>query len=314
MKAIDNTAKLFLIPENVSDLNLVILSISARKFTLAVCGETIYELKEIGPASHFDKHPELKLPSGEPVKSCIIESFDYNLGSVLSNPLLISLTEFDISYPMIVWMSTQSELRPLRYHSAQDILDGFSVCLADAHQKHLIKSNVFSSLNSFCEQIEENGGSFYKLSPAKLYSHLEKRIQKLITVISENPDYAFSSQVVESISSVSGLVPKEIMELQIINYSINFLFGSFLNLELMQSYLDYKKYDFLPLHAFIADKERQERARTVAEENIGLAGSKSKLKENQSERKSAKISQSRKKLVKKVAVGEGVLDSFFKRQ
>lgn len=311
MLDIDKTSKVIILPEHV--LSLKILRIKNESFSrnLATSGSDIYELREVGKSSQFDSRCEPRLPSGDAVKSMVLESVNSgDLGAVIQNPNMIYCTKFNIAYLCLRWMGARDSYS-FRYHTFDDLLDDFVSWLQVSLAQELPSEAIKVGIESICDFIQENEETFYKFAPQKAHRFLVLKILLLKDTIAANPDFAINLHIRSKLSTSTEQPPEEIIDLHIHRYSIDFVFGSYLTDDMKKSFLEIYETSFSKLDHYLAELARSQAARAAVDNNLSSFVASAK-KEKATEAKLSK--KARKPTGKKVAVGKGALDSFFSKQ
>lgn len=312
MLTVDETTKVLLLPENIERLEVISVALGNVQKSLAISEGLVYELREIGPSSEFDLRGEPRLPSGEPVRSLILESNEEaSTGAVLSNPNFITLTRFDFVFPFLQWMSSHLDIYMTRFHTSEDITEGFSNSMGSHHLSEILEPIVQNCIDRTCDAVKENGENFYKVSLMKVCQLLATKIDSLKNLVILNPNYAISKKIKETLSDSHGDIPELVFQQQVSRYSTDFVFGSFLSNKLKEKYITEHGEDYSELEAFLKNQESKQKSAAIAEQNLASIAMKSKVDSDKS--KTAKAPKPLKKKHMKVAVGKGALDHFFKK-
>lgn len=303
-------SKVFLVPRDIKNYEVISVTIRNSPKTLVLAHENIYEVREVGPASSFDSRPDPKFPSGEPVKSFIFEDVNGKHGYIKQNASILSLTKYDLLFPVLCSLSMDTEELG-RYKSKEDLLDEVISDLGSQSSHNTMQKHIFSSFEKICEIISENGEEFYRVNISKVVTLLDVKIQNLKNLLLKNKTFALSANIEESLGGVETEPSVEVLELQTLRYSIDYIFDSYLTPKHKLIYCEHIMVDFTSLDKFILDRERQQKARAVVEQNsLAAAGSKNNTGKQTKQTKQ----MMKKKAPVKVAVGKGALDSFFARK
>lgn len=317
MLEISTTTKIIIAPDQIGTYELIQLTFNERRILLAVTADQLYELNDVGAASKFGNRQEPRLKDGKCVKSLIFESNDpYTKGFVLSSPNFVTLTKFDIMYSVLNWMSCEKgESR--RYQPAADIIDEFGNILEDKSVAASLSPFIEKALTQICETIVEGDQFFFRLDRTKAFSLLRERISSLKTVLLENNSFSLLALVQESLTDSPEKFSQDILDLQMTKFSIDLIFESYLTTELKRNFIESAAYDFTPLSLFITASDNHKRALAIVDANHAANGTRLEQRKGQVKRNSAAIDKKAngkgKRAAQKVAVGKGVLDSFFKR-
>lgn len=304
---VDERTKLILLPKGYSSFDILTLPFGDLKKNVLATDDQLYEIREIHGSSEHDVRPEPELPLGGAVKSIIIERRDSLQGAVVKSPNLLTTNPFNIAYYALNLMYKQKEVFTSRFHTLEDILDNLTIL--SSH--NTLISKIEQSMDILCTSIEENKDHFYKLSLDKSFDYLSTKITSLKNFLIDTPDLILTGHIKSSLY-LAGVEPTtEIVNLQILKYSMDMIFGSYLSEQMKEDYLKHAKYDFSLLDEFVKRQESKNRALAAIEENMGSVVLSTKQAKNNS--KISKTVKSSKKPAKKVAIGKGALDSFFKR-
>lgn len=300
-------SKVFLLPKDHKEYEFVNVTIAGNPKTLVVSGDSVFEVREVGPSSSFDPRPEPKFPSGEPCKSIIFEAQDSNPGSVRQNANLTCLTKYDILFLVLCSLKGYVLAPSERYKTQEDLLDEVTDSI-NARVNNVIQKHIVDSFEKICEGMEENGDTYYKLQTTKVLQVLELKVSALTDLLLTSKSFALLALIEETLGGVELLPSLDILRLQTLKFSVDYIFDSYLTEDLKELYYSKMDFDFSILETFLAERQKQQRARAVVEEN-SAAVSKSKTTP-----KSDKNVKTTKKKAVKVAVGKGALDSFFGRK
>lgn len=312
MVEIDDTTRVLVVPDGVLELALLRIDNGVIKKTIAIAGDQVYEIREMGPPSQYDSRPEPCLPSGGPVKSIILESVESgDQGAVLKNPNVLNCTRFNLIYPTLAWMGVKRDVYASRYHAFDELVDEFANWLQVLPQV-LPRGAMNSCVESICDSIVENSELYYKLSSTKMQAFLASKVEALKTKLLANPHFSLTTLIHESLAlDGSTQATDEILQLQCHKFSVDFIFGSYLNETLKSEFLQNSGVDYSKLDEFMRNQDLALKARKVVENNrASVANSTNKQKANES----SNSKKTKKQPAKKVAIGKGALDSFFKQK
>lgn len=302
---VDHSARIVLLPESVSSLQILPLIYGGFARSVLIADNELYELREIHGPSTYDAHPEPTLPSGEAVKSILIEGLNDPHGAVVGSPSVLNSTPFNIIYYLLWSMSEKQENYTSRFHALDDILDDCNLPSYEA----VVRQKAKESLSPICDVITENGEDFYRFCPLKAFDYLEVKVRALQKLILESPGYAILGLIKAKGALLGENAPLEIQELQTLNYSIDLIFGSYLSEALKKQFLQDRGIDFSELTIYLKQQENKKKELAVIEDNMEAVVLATKLANSSLKSRNKTV----KKLSKKVAVGKGALDSFFKR-
>lgn len=303
---LDETSKVIILPKDQKSFEILHLPWGETEKSILVTETSIYELREVTGFSSYETHPEPKLPSGGAVKSIIIESDSQ--GFVLRSPNVIACSKFNLIYFVLRLMYARVDLYSARFQTFDDILDSFK----GSNWVDQLRGRLEEPFRTICESILENGDEFFKLSMPKVLNFLAEKVEQVSSLLLKSPEFALARKVRSTLHSSLETPPAEIVELQTLRYSVDLVFGSYLNDKLKKEYMDAKNVDFSKLTDFLHEQAKKLRDLAVVEENMTtVAQATAKAKANG---KATKTTKTTKKITKKVAVGKGALDGFFKRQ
>lgn len=303
---IEAESKIFVLPAGKTEYEFFNLNFRGARKTIVVSGADLFEIREVGPSSSFDARPEVKFPSGEPVKSFIFESSDGSPGFVKQSANVLTLSKFDIIFPTILSLEAHLTNKSERFKTEEDLLDDISASLGGESLHIAIQTSIVQALAKICETLDENGEKYYRVSQAKIMAVLDQKVKALLTLLLTGKAPALGAFIEESLGGVEAIAPRDIVELQTLRFSIDYVFDSYLSQDLKNMYYETCTVNFDQLDKFISERNLREKARVAVEENrAAITGNK-----RTANKASDKSKPSKKKAVK-VAVGKGALDSFF---
>lgn len=303
---LDESTKLILLPEGCFSFECISLSLNDSSKSILVANDHLFELREVHGSSQYDVRPEPTLPSGGAVKSIIVEGKELSPGAVLKSPSIINCTPFNIVFYILGAMHQRKDIYTSRYQTLDDILDNLD--LSSSHST--LRRKTSDALALICDSIQENGEEFYKYSTDKSFEFLESKTRKLQRHLLDSPDYAITGLIKASLSILGEEPAAEILDLQTTKYCVDMIFGSYLSEKLKEEFLKHRNIDFSLLDASIKEQESKRRALAAVQDNMEAVVLSTKQAKNNTKNTKTKTT---KKPVKKVAVGKGALDSFFKR-
>lgn len=298
-------SRVFLLPRDHTEFEFFNVSIAGNQKTLVVSGDAVFEVREVGPSSSFDPRPEPKFPSGEPVKSIIFEAQGSQPGYVKQNANFTCLTKYDVLFLVLCSLKAHILTPSERYKAQEDLLDEVTESI-NGGQNKVIQKHILDSFDTICDVLEENGDTYYRVQTTKVLQALERKVSALSNLLLQNKSFALLALIEETLGGVELLPSPEILRLQTLKFSVDYIFDSYLSQDLKQLYYIHMKIDSSALDTFVSERQKQQRARTVVEENsAAVSKSKSTAKGSNS------VKATKKKVAVKVAVGKGALDSFF---
>ena len=338
---VDKSTKIILLPKDTEDqYTLVHLPLSkelqkSKPFFINGDGSEILELNEItGENKYTKKEGAPILKNGDSVRSFIFElaippkkalsngdlsngntSLDNHRASsggfVLESSHMITTTKFNLTYLLQSILHTNQDLFTKRYITLEDVCDLIESLCTEKDWVHKISPSTYQrSLATICQVIDENDEFFYKYSPEKSVEFISTKINKLVTFLKENREKVslynhLYSKLLDPTESI--VVTDDIIDEMVLRYGIDFVCDSYcldvIKMELMN------KHDFSKLEAHIEGIAAKQKNLLVVEENIT-----SVVKTTAAAKNNIKIEKKgKKKEVKKIAVGKGALDGFFKK-
>lgn len=347
---VDKSTKIILLPKDTEDQYTVVhLPLSkelqkSKPFFINSDGSEILELNEItGENKYTKKEGAPILKNGDSVRSFIFElaipskdtlsngdssngslstgssngntSLDNHRvssgGFVLESSHMITTTKFNLTYLLQSILHTNQDLFTKRYITLEDVCDLIESLCTEKDWVHKISPSTYQrSLATICQVIDENDEFFYKYSPEKSVEFISTKINKLVTFLKENREKVslynhLYSKLLDPTESI--VVTDDIIDEMVLRYGIDFVCDSYclevIKMELMN------KQDFTKLEAHIEGIATKQKNLLVVEENIT-----SVVKTTAAAKNNKKIEKKgKKKEVKKIAVGKGALDGFFKK-
>lgn len=304
-------SKVFVLPNDKTEYDFINVKLKGETKTLVLSQESVYEVREVGPASSFDVRPEPTFPSGESVKSIIFELPNDQAGFVKQSANMLTLTKYDVFFLVLCCLKTTSESQPERYLTSEDLIDEIMTSLGVCNARQSFQKIVVLSLVKICDTIDENGETYYRVNHTKIMDVLNRKVDRLQALLIDKKGFSVSSLIEESLGGLEALPSNDILQLQTLRWSVDYIFDSYLTQNLKDMYYSAFPKDFSTLDNFLAERTKQQKARAVVERNRS-AVSNSKASSAKAEKTTK---GTKKKPVKtKVAVGKGALDSFFSKK
>lgn len=275
----DSIRKTILLPKDVKKEILIIdlpnYSDSKKLSQYLLSGETIYELKNI---------------SSDKPKSLIFEN--ENEGIINESADVLICTKFDLIYLLI----------PALYNSTNFITMENIIDNNDWLSK-VPEQVIDKALNPIVETIDENNETFYKVSQEKVFQYLTNRINNVQKCVKNS---SFLNQLkMDLFVSLEEEIPSEILDMEILRTSVNIV-TSYVSIPLESDILKHNGYDFTGLNEHKSKVEKLIRTQEAIQE--------ASLPKKNGQRAKPKQSTNSNSKPKKVAVGKGALDSFFKKK
>jgi len=287
------------------------VTIEGKEYLVSSPEQTLLALNKTNFKDSYDAKQKLTKAS-EPLNSILISS---GIGVTQNEPCLIVGekpeiyvgTPFNVIYFLLsccVDILKREKQRMLPY---DDLLEK----LEDSESiRELIKLKIpfEDSLKLICETVKENDETFYKVSIEKITKFLTDRVERIVGNFPETLNLHIQRHLGASMQQDQLLLTKEVARLSKVKTAINLL-SSYVD----SFYLDVlrKSYNFNDLDEYLKQYRKVEESNRIAEENLRALNQKIT-----SASKSKKRKHPAKKLkpVKKVEIGRGALDMFFKRK
>lgn len=316
---VDSNTKTILLPKNCGPYKIIKLPDLLNESVLKpyLLNETqLYELREINGCNPYlpndNKRPVIP-KTGESVKSIIFESSDQ--GYVVQSAKLIVSSKFNLVYYLISIMYNNESFSK-RFITFEDFSDTISSIYKDNEWVSTIPTDLFTiSLSEICETIEENGETFYKYSNDKVIEYMDSKVNELICFLSSRSDLSIMSKIKQElyrpIEEGNNEIPSDILHLSILKHSIDLICGSYTPNEIKINLMKSKNYNFDKLETYFKELRSKRKEIELVESNMNsIVESSSKAATT---KKAEAKNKPKKKEAKKVAVGKGALDGFFKK-
>ncbi|ODV82309.1 uncharacterized protein CANTADRAFT_4320 [Suhomyces tanzawaensis NRRL Y-17324] len=268
------------------------------------------QLMEINEIKGTPKSSMPKLNNGGAVKSLLFEGANADIpGFVLQSPLMLVGTPFNIVYLMISIMYHNQDVFTKRFITLEDVIDQLGQIHSGEWVTAISNEQYVASLAKVCEMIDENGEQFYKFSLEKAVQFIKSKVEALKAHFDAKKEElslynTFKQQVLDPTNDSP--IPSEVIDQLTLKSSINFVCDSYLTGEFKARISEGHNFD--EVENWIAKVENNKKSLEVVEESLKEVV-KTTTKANRVQKK-AKVT---KKVVKKVAVGKGALDGFFKK-
>ncbi|KAG7695254.1 hypothetical protein KL951_003696 [Ogataea haglerorum] len=270
---------------------------------LVVNSGRVYELNK---ANFKDPHNTAQklTKKQQPLKTIFLAALDVSKDSLMvgKNCELWIATKYNPVYLLLDFFTNALSRENVRMVSFQDLLEQFerSETLQDLVDNGI---DLQQPLLQICESVDENGETFYKPSMHKIVGYLSSKVDRLAQNLPSALVAATKKKLV-----LPGFEPTdEVLQVR----------RKLLAIELIGSYVDAKYLEELKklyptevLDSYMVEYKKKEQMTALAEENINTLNGMNAAnpKKRKVEKKVAR------KEVKKVAVGKGALDGFFKRK
>ncbi|KAG7887538.1 hypothetical protein KL936_004235 [Ogataea polymorpha] len=270
---------------------------------LVVNNGTVYELNKTNFRDPHNATQKLTKKQ-QPLKTIFLAALDASVDCLMvgNNCELWIATKYNPLYLLLDFFTDALNREHVRMVSFQDLLEQFERCET---LQELLENGVDlqKPLLQICESVDENDETFYKPSMQKIIGYLSSKVDHL----AQNLPSALVASAKKKLS-LPGFEPTE----EVLQVS-----KKQLAIELISSYVDAKYLDDLKklysteiLDSYMVEYRRKEQLTALAEENINTLNvmNAANPKKRKVEKKVVR------KEVKKVAVGKGALDGFFKKK
>lgn len=268
----------------------------------------LYELKLInGNNPHAVLANAPQLANNDGVRSWIFEDSE---GMVVQSGNLVVSSKFNLCYLLLSLLYKNPEMFTQRFITIEDLLDKFSSLYGELITS--IPKEVFQqNLPTICEIVSQDEEDYYKFSLAKANEFINGKVTNLVKFI-ENGNNSLADVITAKISDASTLdVPANIREQAQLNYAIEFVCNSYTLPSFKDQFVASRQFDFTELNAYLLKLTESQKNRAIAEQSVNnIAASNA----NATKKKLSQPKKTTKKpAAKKVAVGKGALDGFFKK-
>ncbi|KAH3669428.1 hypothetical protein OGAPHI_001549 [Ogataea philodendri] len=271
---------------------------------LLVNSGAVYELNRTNFKDPHNQAQKLT-KTQQPLKTVYLAATDARKASILignSCDIWVA-TKFNPVYLLLDFFTDALKHDRVRMVSYQDLLEQFETTPVLAQ---LLEHNVSleSALLKICESVDENDERFYRPSIDRILEFLRQRTTKLAS----NLPASIINSTKKKLSLPGFEPPVEVLAVKYTQLAIGLLESAVepVYLEKLRN-----SYSSKPLDDYMVQYAQKEKMNAVAQENISLLhgmSSSSSSKKRKVEKKEVR------KEVKRVAVGKGALDSFFKKK
>ncbi|AOA61078.1 Ribonuclease H2 subunit [Komagataella phaffii CBS 7435] len=292
----------------------------------------LYELKRFNGEHdnpHSKKHRAVYDHRGFMIRSLIFAEKESIDGYVVENSEILVATKFNVIYLLLKYF-IMTELRGMNINELDESNQSGRFLNFDDLIEQLQENSVFQglpeeffgslepSLSEICKVIREGDENYYRVSPAAIFQFLNRKVEALQKNLLETENTVkqfLSSKLSKPIdqgSTKEEEVPLEILDLATKRAAVQ-LISTYLPQSLGNCLLGQfeKDWETLSNHQLLVEKAFQERQ--IAEENLAkLNESIGNSSSYFGKRKNQKTLAAPKPKVKKVAVGKGALDGFFR--
>lgn len=307
---ISDNSKVLLLPKGFDLFKVVKLPIprntsTSKSFLINKDGTAIFEMNEIKGFETEENRPKLK--GGDFVKSVIVEQGEID-GGVLQSSRMIVSNRFNPVFLFIAIMFKE-ELFTRRFITLEDIMDQFTSFSGD-WITHLSNELVTDNLIQICETLDTNGEVFYKFSLDKSLNLINGRSRKLEEYLNNKGDelsiyQTLKHKLLNSARQLEQTVPPSILSLLIQQHSVDFICDTYLPEDFKPKLISFANYNFSDLATYLEMLKQDEKNLKTVENNMNSIVT--------SEKKKITKKVVPKSVKKKVAIGKGALDGFFKK-
>ncbi|CAK9439201.1 uncharacterized protein LODBEIA_P34250 [Lodderomyces beijingensis] len=265
----------------------------------------------------------ITLPNSNAVKSFLLEPLDASVvGAVLQSSTTTVASPFNFTYLMMSLFVTQGD-KFATFKSVDDIRD----TLSEISPSHRAMSEVgdavyVRSLSLICDVITEGNEAFYRFNAGKSFEWVRGRIDALETYIAEKAGNSILKKIRAELldpTSVDHVVESSVLQNAILCYAVDYICDSYLVADFKAQLVQHFNFDFSKMETYLAEiKSKQKKLEAVeanmndvnvVSSNATKAAKKLLLQQQQQQQQAKKRAGGGKK----VAVGKGALDGFFKR-
>lgn len=289
---VDANTKVILLPEGQFEIIQLPHGKESKQFLIS--NGSLYELKQIDGDNDYVP-PIARLKNGVATKSLIFEP-----GFVMQSPNIIMATKFNFFYYLVnILFEHQNKFN--KFCTYDDLIDELLSILGEDFRDNMNKCDeaMRSNLKVCFEVLNENDQVFYKLSMRKILQNLNNKINKVYKFINDNLQSQIFKFIHSSLRDDQLPVPKNILNLSVLNHCIDLVFTSYINEGIKQEFLKFNNIDFSELHKYLQDLTKKKQTLSVIETNT---------KELVTPKTKTKVVKNVKKVVKK-----GPLDGFFRK-
>ncbi|KAI5959162.1 uncharacterized protein KGF55_005505 [Candida pseudojiufengensis] len=275
----------------------------------------IYELNIIK-----GENSSITLKNGDAVKSIIIESIDPQLnggggGGVLQSANIIIGSAFNFTFLLISIFERHVENFNNLFKTIEDIRDSLSSLEGDWIYE--INYDIYKqNLNNICDEILENDTLFYKYCSRKSIEWINNKILSLQNYIltSSNNNTILRKIILELNDStqLNHIIDENLIKQNSLIYSIDYICDSYLPF-MKEKLIDYYNYDFHLVENYLIELKQKQKNLEIIENNMNEINSITANTINNKNKNNNKKKNGSKNQSKKVAVGKGALDGFFKK-
>ncbi|KAK6457285.1 ribonuclease H2, subunit B [Scheffersomyces xylosifermentans] len=277
---------------------------------------SIYDLSEVkndNPYTVQDNVPVLK--NGDPVKSFIFEASGEE-GAVIQSGKVLVANKFDITWLLISIFYSKDQFTK-NFITVEDVMDKLAAIFSQNDKwVHTLSDQCYSeSLVKICESIVENREMFYKFSIEKTFEFVKNKVELLREFIAKGENSIITNikgKLTDKTAAIQD-IPETILALMILRYSVDFVCDSYVGSKFKKEFLTYTKYDFTELDNYLTELQDKQKNLQVVEANMNAVAQSSAQTSSKKKKEDSKKKTTLKKVVKKVAVGKGALDGFFKK-
>ncbi|CAK7896554.1 hypothetical protein CAAN1_03S04170 [[Candida] anglica] len=321
---IDSSTRILVLPDNVPSFKIVNIPSPvdlSKTVTVLFSENQLFELIDVsGNNPYHDKNIELPKTSGS-VKSWIFETQDpissEESGYVIQSPNVTSTSKFNLTYLLISILS-QSSAFGKRFITLEDFVDTLGSTVTDNTWVQQLYPLYEAILPNICDAMIENDETFYRYSEERSINFIHEKVLKLTDFISNSISAKKDYQLVQSIRNNlyeslgdAETIPENILKQAIQRNCIDLICGSYCSKGITQALFKSKNYDFSELDAYLVSLVQKKKDLEMVEQNMNsvVETTKSASKKKAPPKKAT----ASRKPVKKVAIGKGALDGFFKK-
>lgn len=316
---VGSDTKVILLPkESSNQLSFKILKLPldskgvlVKSFLLG--GNELFELLEVKGVNSFSNKNTVLLKNGTSVKSFVFEGDGNSHSLILQSPNVLVATKFNLVFLLILIMYKNDSFNK-RFITLEDFIDSITEIYEDKTWVYEIPKELFATaLRLICELIEENGEEFFKFSIQKTIAFLTSKVESLTQFIKSKPNSIIMKIRAELIdpTNTEPIIPENILDISILKHALYLICNSYITEDIIEDLKSLKNYLFKELDDYMKSMNIKKKEIETVESGMNeIASTSSKVRN----KKKVEIKKkATKKTVKKVAVGKGALDGFFKK-
>ncbi|ABN66146.2 predicted protein [Scheffersomyces stipitis CBS 6054] len=318
---VDSNSRVILLPKSETPVTYKVVDLpTSRDLTsynsYLLDKDTLYELGDVRNDNPYVKKENMPLlKNGDAVKSFIFEDEQNGEGAIIQSSSVIVSSKFDLAWLLIAIFYKHNQFSK-NYISAEDVMDKIAgVFSGNGNDQWVHKIPYFlyeQSLAKISESIDESGDSFFKFSLKKSFEFVEKKVERLQTYFAsgDNSVLVTIKGKLTDTTLAEHTIPEPILKSMVLRYAVDYVCDSYIGSEFKKEFISFVKYDFSDLDKYLDVLQERQKNLQIVESNMNSVAQTSAS----ASKKKVELKKGKKKEVKKkVAVGKGALDGFFKK-